>query len=134
MHQQTLEDYLTAIYRIQQKETLVKSINLAEYLGVRKSSVSEMLRKLKGSNLISHKDYGTLKLTKKGEKLALEVIFKHRVIELFLSKKLGRSKLEVHEEAHKLEHAFSDESINAIYSLLGKPQIGIHGEDIPKLD
>ncbi|MBI5051439.1 metal-dependent transcriptional regulator, partial [Candidatus Micrarchaeota archaeon] len=70
MHQETLEDYLTTVYRFQKKQSSVRSVDLANYLGVKKSSVSEMLRKLKSSNLISHKDYGTLKLTKKGEKLA----------------------------------------------------------------
>lgn len=133
MEKQTLEDYLTAIYRLQQKNEQVCSVEVARYLNIRKSSFSEMLSKLKSSSLVSHEKYGKIKLTKKGEKSAKEVIFKHRVIELFLSKRLGRSKSAVHKEAHELEHAFSNQSVYAIYNLLGKPEVGIHGEEIPKI-
>ena len=60
--------------------------------------------------------------------------FRHRVIETFLVKVLKQDKEKVHEEAHKLEHAFSDYSINKIYQILGKPKTGVHGEDIKEVN
>ena len=128
---ESIEDYLTTIYRMQSKGE-VKSKQLIDYLGVKKSSVSEMLGKLVKRKLVTHTKYAGVKLTKKGEVIARKIVSKHRIIEMFLVKMLKHDKNNVHEEAHKLEHAFSDISIKEIYSILGKPKIGVHGEKIEK--
>lgn len=129
-----IEDYLSAIYRFQVRKTEVESRDLVSYLGISKSAVSEMLTRLRKMRLITHERYAGVLLTKKGERMAEKIVFKHRVIELFLTKMLKREKNLVHEEAHKLEHAFTDESIKKIYRLLGEPKEGTHGEPIPYID
>ncbi len=131
MHSQTLEDYIRAVYLLEKKRVGVKSKELADYLQVKKSSVSEMVGKLKQVGMLNYEKYSKLSLTKKGRELAERLTFKHRVIEAFLTKLLKRDKKKVHSEAHKLEHAFSDESIKRIYAIIGKPTIGAHGEHIP---
>ena len=126
-----IEDYLSAIYRFQVTKKEVKSRDLVSYLALSKSAVSEMLARLRKMGLITHERYSNVVLTKKGEKVAEKIVFKHRVIELFLTKMLDRKKEDVHAEAHKLEHAFTDQSIKKIYELLGEPIQGAHGEPIP---
>ena len=129
----SIEDYVRAIYLLETKEGEARSKHLADYLKVKKSSVSEMALKLKKVGLVSYERYSGLSLTKKGRDLAEKLTFKHRVIEAFLTKMLKRDKREVHSEAHLLEHAFSDESITRIYSLIGKPKHDPHGELIPNI-
>ncbi len=128
-----IEDYITAIYRIEAKNGVVRSKDLVGYLGIGKSSVSEMISKLVGMGLVEHGRYSALNLTKCGMNEAKKVVFKHRVIELFLTKMLKREKNSVHDEAHRLEHAFSDESVEKIYRILRQPRIGVHGEEIPRI-
>lgn len=134
MNTAAIEDYITAIYRMQKKNEIVKSKDIADYLGIGKSSVSEMVARLAEAGMVEHNKYSNLKLTENGERKAGKIIFKHRVIELFLTKMLKRNKKTVHDEAHKLEHAFSDESVKTIYKLLGEPKTGAHGEEIPAVD
>lgn len=129
---ESTEDYLTTVYRMQQNGE-VRSKQLIDYLKVKKSSVSEMLSKLSKKKLLSHSKYASIKLTKKGEYIARKILFKHRVIELFLVHFLNNDKAQVHQEAHKLEHAFSDESIKKLYGILGKPRTGVHGEEIKQI-
>ena len=128
----TKEDYLRAIYHIEEEENnpQVNSIDLSKYLNVSKSSVSEMLRKLKNSRLIVHTSYTKIKLTPKGRKESISVTRKHRIIESFLSEILNLKPSLIHEEAHKLEHAFSDESISKINGLLKNTKSCPHGKPI----
>ena len=129
----SIEDYVRAIYLLETRYGEARSKKLSEYLSVQKSSVSEMVLKLRKTGFVNYARYSTVSLTKKGRELAEKLTFKHRVIEAFLTKMLNRDKREVHNEAPMLEHAFSDESVGAIYRLLGKPKVGVHGETIPKL-
>ena len=76
--------------------------------------------------------YGKIHFTKKGKNLAKNITFKHRVIEVFLHDMLQISKSKIHNEAHKLEHAFSNESITKLSELLGNPETDPHGKPIPK--
>jgi DtxR family Mn-dependent transcriptional regulator len=92
-----------------------------------------MLSRLAKQKLVEHGKYEGVKLTRKGEDIARTTVFKHRVIELFLVKMLKRGKNEVHGEAHRLEHAFSEKSVKEIYKLVGKPRTGVHGEEIPAI-
>ena len=136
MIKKTREDYLRAVYHIQEEqqdnETGISSVDLSEYLTISKPSVSEMLRKLTKEGLIKQVSYGKIRLSKKGLSEAIEVTKRHRVIESFLSEILKINPKSTHEEAHRLEHAFSNESINAISRLVKDTKNCPHGKPIPQ--
>jgi len=127
------EDYLRGIYHLMEDNKEVKSVELADYLNITKPSVSQMLQELDKEGLIDYKRYSRLKLTDKGRKIAEKVTFKHRIIETFLKSMLKINSTEIHEEAHRLEHAFSDKSINRLRKMLGNPKLDPHGKTIPPL-
>ena len=126
------EDYLRGLYILEEEKGKIKSIDLAHYLNVSKPSVSEMVQELNKEGLVSYKKYSTLKFTSKGRKIAQKLTFKHRLIELFLKNILRINSGNIHQEAHRLEHAFSDESIYKLNKLLGNPKKDPHGKPIPK--
>jgi len=126
------EDYLRALYILCERSYEVKSIDLAKYLKVSKPSVSEMLRELGKHGLVSHQKYSAIKFTKNGRKIAEKLTSKHRLIELFLKNVLKLDSGIIHEEAHRLEHAFSDESISRLRKFLGNPKFDPHGKPIPR--
>ena len=125
------EDYLRGIYHLMEDNKEVKSVELADYLNITKPSVSQMLQELNKEGMIDYKRYSRLKLTDKGRKIAEKVTFKHRIIETFLKSMLKINSTEIHEEAHRLEHAFSDKSINRLRKMLGNPKLDPHGKPIP---
>ena len=125
------EDYLRALYILEEEKHELKSIDLAHYLNISKPSVSEMVQELNKEGLISYKKYSKLNFTSKGRRIAQKLTSKHRLIELFLKKILKVKSDGVHEEAHRLEHAFSDESIWKIRKLLRNPKKDPHGKPIP---
>lgn len=125
------EDYLRAVYHIMEENNEVRSVEVADYLNVTKPSVSEMLKGLSKERLIQYKKYSKVKLTGKGHKIARNLTSKHRIIERFLKDMLKINKKKVHDEAHRLEHAFSDESINRLRKILGNPKYDPHGKPIP---
>lgn len=134
MIEKTKEDYLRAIYHLGEEENDgadVSSVDICKYLKISKSSVSEMLRKLIKENLIRSEPYGKVRLAKKGLSSAVNITRKHRVIEVFLSEILKLKRDMIHEEAHKLEHAFSDESIKSICKMIGTAKNCPHGKNIP---
>ena len=90
-----------------------------------------MMRKLSALKLITHAPYQGVKLTRAGEKLALEIIRHHRLIELYLVQAMGFSWDSVHEEAERLEHHISEEFEDKIDELLGHPTACPHGDPIP---
>ena len=124
------EDYLSSIMRITSTGAKATVSAIAAYLKVKKPSVSQMVKKLARKKLLIHDSYGGISLTKQGEKTAKRIVFKHRVIEYFLAKKLNRSPKHVHEEAHRLEHAFDDQTVLELYNFLQRPKRGIHSEAI----
>lgn len=126
------EDYLRGIYHLMEDNKEIKSVELADYLNITKPSVSQMLQELDKEGMIDYKRYSRLKLTDKGRKIAEKVTFKHRIIETFLKNMLKINSTEIHEEAHRLEHAFSDKSINRLRRILGNPRLDPHGKPIPK--
>ncbi len=132
MMSRSREDYLRALYIIEERKGELKSSDVAKYLEVSRPAVSEMARKLCDDGLIRSFPYAKLQFTGKGRRLASELTTKHRLIELFLKKVLKRSEAFIHDEAHRLEHAFSDESIKKIRKMLGDPKIDPHGKPIPK--
>jgi len=125
------EDYLRAIFLVLETSSEARSIDVASELGVSKPSVSTMLRKLHKEGLIEAAPYQKIKLTAKGRRLAQKLTTRHRVIEVFLKDVLGYKK-DVHQEAHLLEHAFSDESIRRLKKYLHNPQYCPHGKRIPR--
>ena len=125
------EDYLRGLYILQEEKGEIKSIDLAHYLNVSKPSVSEMVQELNKEGLVDYRKYSKLKFTPKGRKIARKLTSKHRLIEIFLKNILKIESKNVHQEAHRLEHAFSDESINKLKKLLGNPKKDPHGKPIP---
>jgi DtxR family Mn-dependent transcriptional regulator len=100
-------------------------------LGISPASVSEMINRLSGDGWISNEPYHGFKLTKKGEKIAINLVRKHRLIEVFLQQHLKYEWDEVDAEAEKLEHAISDYFIDKLEEYLGFPEFDPHGDPIP---
>ncbi len=132
MTTQAREDYLRALFVMEEEKGRLKSSDVAAYLHVSKPTVSEMVRRLGQEGLIRSAPYSKLKFTPRGKKIAAKLTSKHRIIELFLKDILKRKKEDVHDEAHRLEHAFSDESIGKLRRLLGNPAKDPHGKPIPQ--
>ncbi|MEX1325663.1 MAG: metal-dependent transcriptional regulator [Desulfobacterales bacterium] len=128
-----VEDYLKAIYELEEAEGLAKTTLLAEKLGIQAGTVSEMIKRLsKGSpRLITYKHHHGVRLTLKGKKTALGVIRRHRLLETFLHQTLGLSWDEVHKEAEVLEHHLSERVTDSIDRHLDFPKFDPHGEPIP---
>ncbi len=128
------EDYLKAIYLLNRQGQKVTNSALAGYLAVSPASATNMVKKLADLNLVEHMPYQHMQLTRSGEKVALEVLRHHRLLELYLHDKLNLSWDQVHEEAERLEHVMSDVLEDAIASALDDPTIDPHGDPIPTKD
>jgi len=126
------EDYLRGIFHLMEDEGIVRSVDLADYLNITKPSVSGMLKELNKEGLVEYRKYSKLKFTSKGHRIAQKLTFKHRIIESFLKNMLHINLGNIHEEAHRLEHAFSDEAVEKLKKLLGNPKEDPHGKPIPK--
>jgi len=126
------ENYLKAIYHLHQYGTKAISTNaIAEQMETKPSSVTDMIKKLSDKDLVHYKKYQGVSLTEKGKHVALAVIRKHRLWELFLVEKLNFSWDEVHEVAEQLEHIKSEKLIDQLDELLEYPQYDPHGDPIP---
>jgi DtxR family Mn-dependent transcriptional regulator len=134
MHSQVVEDYIKAIYEIQQARGKAATSALADRLGVAPASVTSMIKKLADLRLVLYEPYQGAVLTEAGEKIALEVIRHHRLIELFLAEALGVPWDQVHTEAHKIEHVLSEDLEDRIDAVLGHPTADPHGAPIPARD
>jgi len=127
-----IEDYAKAIYSLAQRGDGVVSTNaLAERLGVTPASVSAMIKKLDERGLVEHMPYAGVALTPAGERVALEVMRHHRLLETYLAEHLGVPWDRVHEEAEALEHVLSDYLEARIAAKLGNPTHDPHGDPIP---
>jgi DtxR family Mn-dependent transcriptional regulator len=134
MYSKAVEDYLKTIYQIQYEQGKVATTVLAERLGVAPASVTGMIKKLADMHLVVHEPYQGVMLTEAGQKIALEVLRHHRLIELFLAEALGVPWDQVHEEANKIEHVLSEDLENRMDALLGHPTTDPHGAPIPARD
>ncbi len=131
----TVENYVKAIYQIGlSADGQAATGQLAQALGVSPGTVTSMLKTLSEGNLVEYTPYEGVCLTSAGRALALRVIRRHRLIELFLVKTLDLTWDEVHEEAEHMEHAVSDHLIDKIDAFLGNPQVDPHGDPIPRAD
>ena len=134
MHTQAVEDYLKNIYELQTTTGKVSTTGLADRLGVAPASVTGMVKKLAAMKLLKHEPYRGVELTKAGEKIALEVIRHHRLVESYLAETLGVPWDKVHAEADKWEHILSEEMEDRISAKLGHPTTDPHGAPIPARD
>lgn len=132
----TVENYLKSIYQIcsRQEDRPAATGALAESLSVSPGTVTSMLKTLSESGLATYTPYEGVRLTPAGAALALRVLRRHRLIELFLVRTLNLSWDEVHEEAEHMEHAVSDLLIDRIDQYLGYPKADPHGDPIPTAD
>lgn len=128
---QAMEDYLKAIYKLQQGQTSVPTSALADYMKFSPASVTNMCKKLADLNLLDYKPYQGVTFTDAGRKLALEIIRHHRLIELYLAEALKVPWDQVHEEAEKLEHVISEDLEDRMAAILGNPRFDPHGAPIP---
>jgi DtxR family transcriptional regulator, Mn-dependent transcriptional regulator len=129
-----IQDYLKEIYKLEAAGRRVTTSALAEALEVSPPSVTSMLKKLATLGLVTHERYHGATLTEPGERVALEVIRHHRLLEQYLVKTLGLSIDAVHAEADRLEHALSEELEAHIDRTLGFPTRDPHGDPIPRPD
>jgi len=134
MYTESIEDYLKAIYEIQKEKEKVSTNAISEKLGVAPASVTSMMKKLSERKLITHKRYQGVKLTHAGQKIALEVIRHHRLVELYLAEALGVPWDRVHDEAEKWEHVLSEDLEDRMDAALGHPTRDPHGSPIPTRD
>ncbi|GGI42733.1 metal-dependent transcriptional regulator [Mammaliicoccus stepanovicii] len=126
------EDYLKAIFGLNGTTDFVSNKNLAHDLGIKPSSVSEMMLRLKKDEYVDIRPYKGVKLTPKGLQHTTNIIKRHRLIERFLIEELEYAWDEVHEEAEILEHRVSDRFINKIDKMMGYPDTCPHGGIIPR--
>jgi DtxR family Mn-dependent transcriptional regulator len=128
-----IEDYLKAIYAVVREsgEGRATTSAIAERMDVSAASATNMMQKLAEMKLVEYVPYRGVSLTPSGEKIALEVIRHHRLIELYLAEALGYSWDEVHDEAERLEHVISEEFEDRIDAMLGHPAFDPHGDPIP---
>ncbi len=129
------EDYLKAIWSLSERRAEGKSEagtnDLAELLAVSPPAVSRMLKQMERQSLVAHMPYYGVRLTEKGREVALRIVRRHRLLELFLSEILKYDEHSVHDEAERLEHHISEEFEQKIDALLGFPKQCPHGSPIP---
>ena len=132
---EAIEDYAKAIYALS-LDRAGPALNgeVAERLGVTPATATSMLKRLAGLGLVDYLPYKGATLTPAGERVALEVIRHHRLIEAYLSEALGMPSDRVHEEAEVLEHHISEELESLIAAKLGEPSHDPHGTPIPGPD
>jgi DtxR family Mn-dependent transcriptional regulator len=129
-----IQHYLRGIYNLGAAGGRVSTTGLAREMGVSPASASAMVKKLAALHLVEHAPYRGVSLTPEGERVALEVIRHHRLLELYLAETLGIHVDEVHDEADRLEHALSEELEARIDEALGYPTHDPHGDPIPDAD
>jgi DtxR family Mn-dependent transcriptional regulator len=127
----SIQHYLREIYKLHQESGVASVTALARRLDVSNASASAMVKKLDALDLAYHERYRGVTLTDAGERVALEVIRHHRLLELYLAETLGVAVADVHDEADRLEHALSEELEARIDRALGFPTRDPHGDPIP---
>jgi DtxR family transcriptional regulator, Mn-dependent transcriptional regulator len=130
----TVENYVKQIYLEQLSGptgSLVSMGRLAAAMGVVPGTATSMMKALADAGLVEYEPRGGARLTRGGEQLALHVLRRHRLVELFLVKVLGLDWSEVHAEAEELEHAVSEKVLERMDQVLGRPSVDPHGDPIP---
>jgi len=129
----TVEDYLKCILLAEQSTPSIRVATgrIAAALSVAPATVTSMLKTLANSGLVSYEPYSGVSLTAAGNQLALHVLRRHRLVELFLVRVMGMDWSEVHEEAELLEHSVSENLIQRMDEMLDYPEVDPHGDPIP---
>lgn len=127
----SVEDYLKAIFNLTERGDAASTSAIADALEVQPASVTGMVKRLAESGLLEHLPYRGVRLTDLGSREALRVIRRHRILETYLSERLGYSWDDVHDEAERLEHAASDQLIERMATSLEDPSHDPHGAPIP---
>ena len=125
------EDYLKAIYQLASQDVKVNNSALAQQLRVSPASTTNMVKRLAELGLVEYEPYQEIMLTEAGQRVALEVLRHHRLLELYLHQKLNLPWDQVHDEAERLEHVISEALEDAIAQALGNPTTDPHGDPIP---
>lgn len=131
---ENIEDYIKGVYKLESGGKKATTSALAKLLSVGDGSVTEMLRKLSDKQLIHYKPYQGVGLTEHGRRMALKILRRHRLWEMFLAQFLGYTWDEVHQQAERLEHITSDELERRLDKALGYPKVDPHGDPIPSAD
>lgn len=131
---QTPEDYIKAVYRLERRGKKVTTSALADHLQLADASITGMIKKLSDRGLIHYQRYRGVELTTKGRRIALQIVRRHRLWEMYLVRFLGFSWDKVHDEAERLEHVTSEEMEHHLDEALGFPDVDPHGHPIPSRD
>ncbi len=131
MHSQTEENYLKTLYHLESQDEEVTVTKLSRELRVSMPSVNSMVKRLYTKKLLIYRKYKPLSLIEEGRKMALFIIRKHRLVEMFLVKKMGFGWEEVHEIAEQMEHIRSSKFFERIEEILEYPKVDPHGSPIP---
>ena len=130
----SVQDYIKAVYELEVAQKRPTTKSLANWLDLQMASVTRMVKCLAADGFLKHVPYRGFNLTPKGRDLALRMLRRHRLIELFLVQTLGLGWDEVHTDAEQMEHAVSDALIERMDEYLGHPQFDPHGAPIPGVD
>lgn len=127
-----IENYLKSIFHLSQNENnRITTTELAKYMNVKSASITDMMQRLEGMDLVDYKKYQGVVLTNLGRKRAIDLVRKHRLWEVFLVEKLQFNWSEVHIVAEQLEHIHSEKLIDQLEKFLGNPKWDPHGDPIP---
>ncbi len=128
------ENYLKALFFLNEKDTAITLTNLGKKMQVSKPTVNNMVKKLQAKGWIEYTKYKPLRITEEGKRVAALVIRKHRISEMFLAQIMGFGWEEVHEIAEELEHIKSEKFFDRMNELMGFPSVDPHGSPIPDKD
>ena len=131
---QSVEDFLKAVYTLQREGDRVSTNALADALRISAPAVTDMAQRLVEEGTVDYLKYRGVRLTDEGERVALQMLRRHRLIETYLVRDLGYQLHEIHDEAEALEHSVSDRFVEAIARKLGEPSYDPHGDPIPNLE
>lgn len=131
---ESVQDYLKTIYKLQESDDTVSTTQIAQELGFTGASVTGMLKRLSAMEFVDYNSYKGVRLTELGTQISLEVLRRHRLLELYLKESLGFSLAKVHDEACRLEHYVSEDFIAKIDEILGFPEYSPLGNPIPSKD
>ena len=127
----TIENYLKALYNLNQESSAISLTDLSKEMNVSAPTVNNMIKKLQDKGWVAYQKYKPIKLTKEGAIQAAAIIRKHRLTEMFLVKIMGFGWEEVHDIAEQIEHIKSDDFFDRMDELLGFPKTDPHGSPIP---
>jgi DtxR family Mn-dependent transcriptional regulator len=130
----TLRGYVTAIHKLQRESGWAATGEIAKRLSVTDAAVTQMIRRMSQMHLVRHRAYRGVCLTEKGQRIAVEMIRHHRLLETFLHRTVGMPWDQIHDEAERLQAHISPELESRIDALLGFPQFDPHGSPIPSAE